>query len=379
VPDLQRPGAGYVNAICDARIDSYETSTQCLSYSYTMRSIASARPGGMITEATPLLPTLSPVQLYMNLFNGFMPGDPGSNNETVLRALYARKSVLDYAMSELAELERLAPGSERSKIQLHTDAIRAIEMQISENLMNPIGSSMGCMLPAAPDPDLIGRTGSRFDYENPEVNSGEGDQDLHEAIGNVHTSIIMAAFQCDIIRVATFQWSPGTNHVSFKGLYPAEPEAIYMHHPLTHKIANSQVWNGDIATSEPNKSIMEFTCNAHRWYNEKTAAILSRMKAATDSFGNSLLAHTVVPYVTEVAEPNHSRSPIAACIFGGSALGMQGGQYQNLNNASHNNMWVSVAQAYLGDDPIAAIRANETPTFVTQSVSPINGLWEPPA
>ena len=31
VPDLKRPGLGYVNSICDARVDSNETSTQCLS------------------------------------------------------------------------------------------------------------------------------------------------------------------------------------------------------------------------------------------------------------------------------------------------------------------------------------------------------------
>src|SRR5262245_54221383 len=75
VPALQRSGAGYVNAICDERVDSFETSTRCLSYGYTTQQVAAARGGdanGNITENVPLLPVLSPLQLYMNLFAGFM-------------------------------------------------------------------------------------------------------------------------------------------------------------------------------------------------------------------------------------------------------------------------------------------------------------------
>ncbi len=381
VPDLQRSGAGYANAICDARIDSYETSTQCLSYSYTKRSIASARPGGQLSEATPLLPVLSPVQLYMNLFGNFMPGGSTGNEDAILRALRARKSVLDYALGELASIKLIAPGSEASKIDLHAEAIRKIELQISDQLANPTPSSMGCMAPAAPDPNLLGKTGSKFDYDNPLTNTA--DDALHEQVGKVHAGIIMAAFQCDLIRVATFQWSPGTNHVSFKGMYPADTNAIYMHHPLSHKVQDPAFFDGSPPTSGTNASIFEFLVNVNTWYNAKTADILNSFKSATDVYGNTLLDHTVVPYVTEVAQAAHlPRSNIPALIFGGKALGMKGGQFQNFQNSnrSHNDVWLSVAQAFLKtSDPLGAIKANETPTFVTTGASPISGLWTAPA
>jgi hypothetical protein len=45
VPSLFTSGAGYANAICDARVDSFETSTQCLSYGYSTRSVAAATGG----------------------------------------------------------------------------------------------------------------------------------------------------------------------------------------------------------------------------------------------------------------------------------------------------------------------------------------------
>src|SRR5437762_2558008 len=54
-------GRGSYNVICDKRVDSYETSTRCLSYSYEQQTINSARPGGTIVEHRPLLPEMSPV------------------------------------------------------------------------------------------------------------------------------------------------------------------------------------------------------------------------------------------------------------------------------------------------------------------------------
>jgi hypothetical protein len=379
VPDLQRPGIGYANAICDARVDSLETSAQCLSYGYSTRSIVSERPvaGGMITEHVPLLPTLSPVQAYMNLFAGFMPGgSTPENQEALLRALRARKSVLDYSLSELAELKTLAPGSEASKIELHAQAIRAIEMQISGQLESGMVVDPSCVVPEPPDPSLTGETGSSNPYGSEEVSSADDEE--HEVIGKLHAGIIKAAFQCDIIRVATLQWSPGTNHVSFKGLQPDDPNAIFMHHPLSHKIGSK----ADVMDSLPGGSaagIVEFLANVHTWYMQKIADIVLDFKNTTDSFGNSLLDHTVIPCVTEVAETTHSRSPTPALILGGKALGMQGGQFVNFESAvrNQNDFWLTVAQAYLKtNDPLSALSAE---VFYKNGVSPIEGLWLPPA
>jgi len=373
VPELQRPGSGYVNAICDARVDSLETSTQCLSYGYTTRSVTSERPvaGGQIEENIPLLPTLSPIQLYTNLFSGFMPGGgtPG-NTEALRRALLARKSVLDYASNELVNLRSLSPASERSKLELHEQAIRSVEMQLTAQLED--GVSPMCTIPDAPPDSLRGETGSRFDYNNPETS--EPDDELHAEIGRAHMAIIRAAFQCDIIRVATFQWSPGTNHVSFGGLYPGNANAVYMHHPLSHRITNRDHVMGSAPSGEFG-DIVEFLTEVHTWYNRHIAELLNTLKTAEDVFGGNVLDHTVVPCITEVAETTHSRSPMPALIAGGRALGMQGGQYVNFEDRprNHNDLWVTVAQAYLqSDDPLEAL-ADEV--FHKNGVSPIDGLW----
>lgn len=382
VKDLQTPGAGYVNAICDARVDSLETSTQCLSYGYATRSIAAAN-GGNVTEATPLLPELSPLQLYLNLFSSFMPGGmtPG-NQEQLLRAVKMRKSVLDYALGELNTLKTLAPASESSKIDNHAEAIRKVETQLQSQIDSGVVSMEGCMAPTKPDAATVGSKGSKFDYTNDPNNppmQKASDEALHEKVGNLHMDLIIAAFQCDLTRVATFQWSPGTNHVSFKGQYPGRPDAIYMHHPTSHLISDGRLPRGSSSPGGTMGDLLQFLANVQTWYNTKHAALLKKLKDTKDAHGNGLLDYTVVPYVTEVAVTTHERQPLPAFLFGGKALGMQHGQYFDFeaNPRSHNDLWMTAAQAYLGEDPVTALKGEK---FEKQGVAPVAGTWaRPPA
>jgi hypothetical protein len=140
--------------------------------------------------------------------------------------------VLDYSINELQRLKQIAPAGEGSKIDLHAEAIRNVEEQLAVQIEQGT-ISVGCEPPTPPDSSLMGEnSGRNGDYGRAETNAA--DDQLHEQIGKAHAGIIKAAFQCDLMRVATFQWSPGTNHVSFAGQYPDNPNAIYMHHPLSH-------------------------------------------------------------------------------------------------------------------------------------------------
>jgi hypothetical protein len=209
VAGLDAPGVRYVNAICDARVDSYETSSQCLSYSYDTRSIEAAN-GGTITEYVPLLPTLAPAALYAQLFSGFMPGGSTPTNQAAaLEALQLRKSVLDHALEELNQLKALAPSSEAPKIEQHEQALRQLEQDLAGMPQTGEGA---CTVPTAPSVALQGKSG------NASRTPDEDDTATHQAVAEAHLAIILAAFQCDLVRVATFQFAPGNNHVGFKGL-----------------------------------------------------------------------------------------------------------------------------------------------------------------
>ena len=359
VPELAQSGVGFANAICDARVDSQEISTQCLSYGYDTRSIESANPGGLITEHVPLMPALSPYDLYVRLFGAFAP------DATLSRELRLRKSVLDSALRELTRLRELAPSSQRERIDAHTEIIRGVELGLSD----------ACTPPNAPSKEVVGKSGSQFAYNDPR--SDEDDGPALEQLGRLHMSVIRAAFQCDLIRVATFQWAPGTNRVAFHGLYPGEPDTNYMHHPLSHRLSGTRAYL-EPPQDPTQAAIVEFLSNCQTWFNRQTANILVDLKQSLDVFGNPLLDTTIVPYVTEIAHFDDARSPLPAMIFGGSALGVQGGQYLNFESERrhHNDLWMTIAQAYLGTDDPMTVLAEEQ--FFKNGVAPIDGLVVPP-
>ncbi len=84
------------------RLSAFRTATRRVRLP---RLVAEA--GGQITENVPLLPELSPAQLYMQLFSEFMPGgSTSSNQEAAAKALVYRKSVLDYSLNELGADQR---------------------------------------------------------------------------------------------------------------------------------------------------------------------------------------------------------------------------------------------------------------------------------
>jgi hypothetical protein len=366
-------GKGYYNAICDKRIDAFETSTRCLSYGYEKQSIDSALPGGTIQENKPLLPEMSPLTAYSDLFSGFMPG-PAPSGVEALKLLRLRKSVLDYSLRELDRLKALGPASEREKIEGHAAAVRKLEAQLSEQIGGR-GTTDDCSLPPLPEASLTGKNGDALvdDYTNPKASTS--DEGTHEAVGKAHAAILRAAFACDLIRVATFQWSPGTNHVSFEGLDPNDPDTIYMHHPLSHRVTDASFYNGPRPGTDAH--VWDAMVNANRWYFQKTADIINEFRLEVDPLdpmGGSLLDRTVIPMITEVAEAAHTREGHAAIVFGGGKLGMQGGQYQSVSGI-HNQLWVTVAQAFLGEDALSRLSGE---VFVKSGANPVPGLWVAP-
>lgn len=375
VPDMKQPGVGYINSICDTRVDSNETSTQCLSYAYETRQIESMTPGGMITEYTPLLPKLSPAQQYANLFASFMPGGATpANQEEALRALQLRKSVLDYALGELGKLKQLAPAAESQKIDIHAEAIRKLELQLQ--MVDPRGNG-SCVLPPVPPDTLHGKTGNTRYGE-----AAEDDTPVHQAVAEAHLAIITAAFQCDLLRAATFQFAPSITHVAFKGMFPNDPERIGDHSAVgrTSLFFTGGAQKDPSTLSEADREAYEFLANVQTWYNQRMADWLLKLKTTTDVQGNKLLDYTVVPFVTERADGSNARSPKPALLFGGGKLGLKHGTFQNFAAAARPqvDLYLTCAQALLGTaDPLSALSSERFVQF-NPKAAVIPELWSEP-
>jgi len=371
VPGLSRQqGTGYVNAICDARVDSFETGPRCLSYAYDTRSVPSNQAGD-ITEHVPLEPSLDPLTLYKTLFAGLMPGGATPDNQAAaLTALKLRKSVLDYALDELSAVKRLAPGSEAPKLDLHADAIRSLERQLE-----PLAAGSACNVPAAPGNDLVARSGNAPFAAFVDTD----DSPRFKSIAEAHLGVILAAMQCDLLRVATFQFMPGTNHVGFGGLWPGDPTLNAVQYPVTHRQLNFSAGDPS-ALSAAERNDYDFLVNVEVWLNQRLAEFLQKLKQTEDGFGSTLLDSTVIPYVTEIATPNLRRSPKPAFLFGGRALGLQHGTFRQFDTPRPQvDLYLTCAQALLGTaDPLSVLN-DERFVMFNPGAMPIDGLWAPPA
>lgn len=374
--------------LCDDRIDFQEVSTRCLSYDYTKQAVSVVN-GSNYQEAKPMRGEMRPYNVYTRIFGSIMPGDP--NIAAINRARANKKSMLDFSRRELARLRTLCPASEKVRLDAHLAAIQQVEVEIGGPTVDGSGqtpSSCGIVMP--PDMSLVGgidNNASHNNYNNctAEMNfSGctamTSDQAKHEQVARAHWAVLKAALKCDFTRVATFQLSPGTNHVAFGGYWPSNPAAIYMHHPVSHNIPAGAGGKGAFqATSIPTNPSdhLRFLVGIETWYNTLMADFFAQLKAEADVYGNNLLESTVIPYVTEVAHADHAWKPLPVCVFGGKALGMVGGQFIDLGERSHNDMWYSCARAFglstteLRSDAESAKAWSGTPAV-------INGLWVPP-
>jgi len=235
-PALQRSGQGpgYANSISDTRTDLGEVSAKCLSYSTRAENVTTYT-GATAQQAAPLLPVLSPLGQYMNLFGGMAPGGTGAGGssgggagggtprpaaDALLKKLVGKRSVLDFAVEELNQVKRLAPADARDKLSNHTDAVIGMESQLIANINrypypggaagaggngaggasgngDPICGAACTTTPDAPPP-VMGppdyTSGGHGNFDDPTRGTTD-DAALHAQVGKAHLDVLKAAFK----------------------------------------------------------------------------------------------------------------------------------------------------------------------------------------
>jgi len=338
LPELSMRPFKSLQAICDDRIDHQEISCRCLTYDLATQPKPGINGSGVVEnnayENIPIRPYLKPLDLYTRVFGTMMPG--GGNDAALIRARAAKKSVLDFSMRELDRLRTLAPASQSQMIDQHAQAIRDLEKEIDSQ-----PNSMTCGLTTAP-PNISAIPDDGKDHAET-INVTTSDEATHQAIGEYHMAIIRAAFACDLTRVATFQWSPGTNHIAFKGLHPANLNGIYTHHPVSHQVGDAEIMEPDATKRSAN---VQYLANVGTWYNKRMGELVNLMKTTKDIYGNPLLDSTVIPFLSEVSRATHARDNTPICIFGGKNLGFKGGQFLKFPNRPFTDLWLTILESF---------------------------------
>ena len=189
----------------------------------------------------------------------------------------------------------------------------------------------------------------------------QDDAPLLAAVGNAHLDVLKAAFICDVLRVGTFQWAPGTNHVGF-ALQPGTTQP-YQHHPHSHRIGSADTLASPSLTAL--NVTAQFLFHVHSWYFARHAETFAAWKTAVDGCGNNLLDYTCVPFLTEVTACGHERSNMPGMIIGGKQLGFIHDRYVT-TRMTINELWGTIAQAF-------GHTSTEAPF-----AAPVAGFWAKP-
>ena len=313
-PYLKAAPVASIQLSCDQRADTPgEVSPRHLSYS-------GAR--------APMRPYYQPLQAYERIFGTLAPGAGAS------QAVQDNKSVLDFALNDLKRMRNFAPASQWDKLDAYEDAVREIEKEFQNDPTDPVF----CGVETAPENISVNTKTDNYGTNN-EVS--ERDDVKHRRIGELHMSVIRAAFKCDLTRTVTFQWSPGTNHVSFADMWPPSPSTFKVHHTTSHKPRSYER--------------EEFLARIEVWYAERLRDFLRSLVTTTDITGKSLFDTTILSYITEVAHADHSWDRMPWVMFGGNDTGLQGGQYwrhgggrpssaTSRNMRSTNDFWMSLGR-----------------------------------
>jgi hypothetical protein len=250
---------------------------------------------------------------FDRLFANFTPpaggggGAPDPSATADLAKIRARKkSILDATMDQYRKVSSLVGPNDRRRLEVHTEAIRKLELQIDAGAKGPVAATASCTKPAAAGPDT--------DY----IENGKNNLEL-----------AALAFACDLTRVAGYQWISHGTVFSWLG-------ATEKHHPLAHQTGNAG------ADAQLTKIVA--------WHADQAATFLTRLKSFAEA-GGTVLDNTVFLWAYSVSAGNHrfDRGPflLASGKFplpGGGTL--QTGRYLKYNGNPHTSLLQSVAALY---------------------------------
>jgi Protein of unknown function (DUF1552) len=332
---------GSLQLAADIRSDRDEVSPRVLSYLDPAALPAGLGNGDRTTfepaiaaARRPLYPETQPLAVYNRIFASALGADDFADQQ----------SVLGVVRGDLARMQTLIPSSEKDKLGMYADAIQKLESSLQ-------GST--CAKPSQPQSFVQSGKGfsgtsalSGVDYYDP----ADPNNHPHQAVGRLHFDMIRAAFACDLVRVATFMWSAGTNWVVFPAVFggatfSTSPQA---HHPPSHTT---------------NTATLSWLAQIDLWYAQETVRFLQILDSTPDLDGNSLLDNTVVAYVTEVGRAyDHDWRNVPFLLFGGKNTRLKTGQFIKVTdgklaavegtyggsgpNRNTNDVWLALAPIF---------------------------------
>jgi uncharacterized protein DUF1552 len=255
-------------------------------------------------------PDDDPVAVFGRVFGG---GGGGTTSDP--RAV----SVLDRAQAELAALRDRLGDTERTKLDLHLEAVRQVEQRLTGGgtCANPAVDTGGITPATLYDP-------SRF----PQILRAQLD-------------VMVQAMACGLTRVGVVQASDHTSELimsRFAGTPMYDPAFDMRSHQASHYGATH-----DPAHREYAAYVQQAT-----WWAEQLAYVLGQLAARPEGDG-TMLDYSLVLYCTEVCDGNtHGHDDMPFILAGGGGGKVRTGRLLDVGYRRHGDLFVTIARA-MGD------------------------------
>jgi hypothetical protein len=275
-------------------------------------------------------PTVSPSLAFNNVFAGFTPPAGGTapppSPDTTLQDRLRREelSVLDMVRGNADRLRARLGRPDQTRLERHFDEIRDLERRLGTIPTPPPapgagGAGSGCALPARPGADpTVAITDA--------AGSGEIGYAGEEMRAQVLTGLLVKAFACDLVRVATLQYTCVQCFMNVEALVGVRMDL----HELAH-----------LSTIQGGKDVaQQKVVEMYGWHMKHFASLATALKAELGPDGRPLLESTTLVFVNEgglgPAEgknpASHSTDNMMVVVAGGRAGGLKPGRHIRAEN-----------------------------------------------
>jgi hypothetical protein len=230
------------------------------------------------SPTTPLPSEAHPRVVFERLFG------EGGSAAARRAALNDRASLLDSFTGNIAKLKQRVGGPDRVRLDQYLDSVRQVESEIQRAERAAASNTM---------PDLDRPVG---------VPAAFADH------AKLMYDLQILAFQADVTRVVTFQFTREQNNRTYPEIGVPDP-----HHPTSHH------------GNDPEK--LAKIAKINTFHISLFSDFLQRMKATPDGDG-SLLDHTVYMYGSGIGNSSiHDHENLPILVAGGAGTGLKGGRH----------------------------------------------------
>jgi hypothetical protein len=235
-----------------------------------------------------------------------------------------RLSVLDNAKAELDALKSKLGDTEKTKLDIHLDAVREVEMRIQS-----LGGGGGASC-TAPSIDAMG-LGAATLYA----------PDRFPQILRAQIDVMVQAMACGMTRVGVIQASHHTSELimsRFVNTAMYDPGFDMRSHQASHYGA---------AHDQAHREYRAFALQV-KWWVEQFAYLLAQLAARPEGQG-TMLDESLVLLCSEIADGNtHLHDDMPFVLAGGGGGTIHSGRTMDVGYRRHGDLLVALAQA-MGD------------------------------